>query len=121
MSTDFYHEYTLIEALAELYNFNPRKKKNAQIVFEISEKIDPINNEIYKFGKNWAKFDHKWEYFDFQTNCPVLGCEERHFVSNLFTNSFAKKYMHYGAQQGTYRVHKIYDSRIDDKWHRVYV
>ena len=123
-NTDFDKEYTLIEAFAELYDFKPRKRKDAQIMFEIIEPADPDlpdSRKYLRFGKHWGHFSHEWEFFEQAKNCPTLSCEERHFVSNLMTNSFAKDYMHYGAQQGNFRVHKIYDSRIDDKWHKDYI
>lgn len=111
---DFYKNYTLIEALAELYNFNPKKKKKSQIVFELTD------DGVYKwlrFGKSYSNIEHKWQFFEHAKNCPCLSCEEKHFISNLMCNGFAKDRMTYGAQQGTFEVHKVYDSRIDDNWH----
>ncbi len=111
----FEKDYTFIEALAECYNFHPRKKKESQIVFEITDKDEP--GKWFRFGKNWSNLLREWSYFEWEKNCPCLSCEERHFVSNLMAHSFAKTQMIYGAQQGTFQVRKIYDSRIDTKWH----
>ena len=113
----FEKEYTLLEALVECYNFNPRKKKMSQIVFEITDQDEP--NQRLRFGKNWDTISHEWSYFEWAKYCPSVRCEERHFISNLMTNSFAKIHMHYGAQQGTFKVMKIFDSRIDAEWHHV--
>lgn len=113
---DFYKDYTLIEALAELYNFNPKKKAKSQIIFEI---IDENNGgcDYLRFGKTYSSIEHKWEFMENAKNGPWLNCEEKHFISNLMCNHFAKDNMIYGAQQGTFKVHKVYDSRIDDNWH----
>lgn len=112
-------QYTLIEAIAELYNFNSRKKIGSEIVFEI---IDPddvgtdCEGDFLRIGKHWSKVDHKWVYFEHERNClPVLQCEERHFVSNIMTTPFAKRCMHYAAQQGTYVIHKITDTRKKER------
>ena len=113
---DFYKDYTLIEALTELYNFNPKKKTKSQIVFEI---IDENNGDCdyLRFGKTYSSIEHKWEFMENAKNGLWLNCEEKHFISNLMCNHFAKDNMIYGAQQGTFKVHKVYDSRIDNNWH----
>lgn len=110
-----FREYTLIEALAETYEFNPRKKTNGQIVFELTDKDEP--GRWLRFGKNWSKLDHVWHFLTWEKNCPCLTSEEKHFVSNLMTYEFAKRQMRYSAQQGTFRCRKIFDSRIDNNWH----
>ena len=115
MFKGFEKEYSLIEALAECYDFNPRKKKGAQIIFEITDKDEP--GRWLRFGKNWSSVFHEWAYFEGEKNCPYLHCEEKHFVSNLMANGFATAQMRYGAQQGTFNIRKIYDSRIDAEWH----
>ena len=60
---DFYKNYTLIEALAELYNFNPKKKAKSQIIFEI---IDENNGgyDYLRFGKTYNSIEHKWEFME---------------------------------------------------------
>ena len=112
---NYTEDITLIEALAEVYNFNPRKKRDAQIIFEITDEDEP--DKWLRFGKCWNKFEHRWSFIEHATNCPCLGCEERHFVSNLMANGFAKSQMIYGAQQGTFKVRKVCDTRIDNAWH----
>lgn len=112
---DFKKDYTLIEAFAEIYNFNPRKKHDSHIIFEVTDFDEP--GEWLRFGKGWNKLDHNWSFFEKTTNCPGFGCDEAHFVSNLMANGFAKRQMIYGAQQGTFKVRKIYDTRIDKNWH----
>ena len=113
---DFYKDYTLIEALAELYNFNPKKKTKSQIVFEIIDEDDEICDYL-QFGKTYSSIEHKWVFIEHAKNGPWLNYEEKHFISNLMCNHFAKDNMIYGAQQGTFKVHKVYDSHIDDNWH----
>ena len=113
--SEFDKEYTLIEALAELYNFNPRKKNRAQIFFKITTKDEPDN--YMRFGKNWSKIDKDWHYIEWAKGDIALGCEEAHFISNLYARDFVKRNMVYGAQQGVFKVHKIFDSRIDNEWH----
>jgi hypothetical protein len=112
---DFKKKYTLIEAFAEVYDFNPRQKHDSQIIFEITDPSEPGN--WLRFGKHWNKFDHKWSFSEHAANCPCLGCDEAHFVSNLMANSFAKRQIIYSAQQGSFVVKKVYDSRIDKVWH----
>ena len=112
---DFKKEYTLIEAFAEVYDFNPRKKHDSQIIFEVTDSDEP--DKWFRFGKGWSKLDHKWSFFEHEKYCPCLSCEEAHFVSNLITNGFVKRQMMYGAQQGDFVVKKVYDSRIDKVWH----
>ena len=105
---------TLIEALAELYSFNPRKKVGQEIVFEITDPYDAeTDNEgdYLRIGKHWSKFEHKWVYFEHQRNRPCVQDTDRHFVSNFMTTNFAQRCMHYGAQQGTYIVRKITDTQ----------
>lgn len=101
-------EYTLVQALSELYAFNPKKKKDAKIIFQITDGDD---SETLMFGKHWHILDKKWSYFIKENGYPCLGSEEKHFVSNLFTNNFAKTHMIYAAQQGTYIITKMCDSR----------
>lgn len=112
---DYKKDYTLVEAIAEVYNFNPRKKCDSQIIFEVTDEDEP--DTWIRFGKHWDKFEHKWTFTEQAKNCPCLGCEERHFVSNLMANGFAKSQMIYGAQQGTFKVRKVCDTRIDNAWH----
>ena len=103
-------EYTLIEALAECFSFNPRKKKLQEIVFKIT---DPDSSEYVMFGKNWSKNEGKWVYFTKDTYGPALVSEDRHFVSNLFSFTFAHNFMTYAAQQGRYVVEKYADTTLD--------
>lgn len=110
----FEKEYTLLEALAEVYDFNPKKKQESQILFEITVEGD---DRWLRFGKNYSKFDKDWRYLEWERYCPCFGQEEKHFVPNLMTSSFARDYLHYGAQQGRFKIMKIYDSRIDTEWH----
>lgn len=111
----FEKEYSLLEALAECYSFKPKKRKNSKIIFEVTVPNQP--DEWFRFGKIWHSHLHEWNYIEWVKNCPTLGCEERHFVSNLMSNSFARTWMTYSAQQGTFKVRKIFDSRIDTQWH----
>ena len=107
--------YTLIEAIAELYNFNPRKKIGSEIVFEIVDPDDAgteCEGDFLRIGKHWSKAEHKWVYFEHQRYCPCLQDEEKHFISNIMTTSFARRCMHYAAQQGTYVVRKIIDTSM---------
>lgn len=110
----FEKEYTLLEALVEVYDFNPKKKRESQILFEVTVEGD---DKWLRFGKNYSKFDKDWRYIEWERYCPSFGQEEKHFVSNLMTGSFARDYLHYSAQQGRFKIMKIYDSRIDTKWH----
>lgn len=107
-------EYLLIEALSELYNFNPRKKIGSEIVFEITDPDDvgtAHEGESLRIGKHWHKVLGQWTYFKCQSNEPCLGCEEKHFVSNIMTTSYAQRVMRYAAQQGTYVIRKVVDTR----------
>lgn len=97
-------EVTMIQAIAECYEFNPRKKKGSAICFEVSF---PNEEKTLKFGKNWSRLEHKWQYFTHDTNCPVLQSEEKHFISNIFARDRAQKYMKYAAQQGRYKVVRV--------------
>ena len=106
---DFYKNYTLIEALAELYDFNPKRKKKSQIVFELTDK--GVHRWL-RFGKYYNNIEHKWQFFEQARDCPCLNCEEKHFVSNLMCYSFAKDRMTYGAQQGTFEVHNDEDAEV---------
>ena len=110
----FEKEYTLLEALAEIYNFHPKKKRESQILFEITVESD---DKWLRFGKNYSKFDKDWRYMEWERYCPCFGQEEKHFVPNLMTSSFAQNYLRYSAQQGEFKIMKIYDSRIDTEWH----
>ena len=112
---DFDNAYTLIEALAECYDFNPKKKKESQIVFEITDDDEP--GKWVRFGKHWSKLYGEYTFFEWEKNCPSFQCDEKHFVSNLMTTGFASRQMRYTAQQGTFKVRKVFDSRIDDDWH----
>ena len=114
MITPFESKYTLIEALSELYTFNPRKKKDSQIMFELYDEDEPFP---YRFGKHWDKLSKKWLYFTHNKFGPCLASEEKHFISNLFCCSWAGRQMHYAAQQGTYQIRKVFDSRLDRELH----
>ncbi len=98
-------QVTLVQAISELYAFNPRKKKGARIEFEISVPGETVN--CRKFGKHYDSLFHEWSYYIKDVNCPYLGSEEKHFVSNLLTGSFAAQHMRYAAQQGKYVVTRI--------------
>lgn len=97
-------EVTMIQAIAECYEFNPRKKKGSVICFEVSF---PNEEKTLKFGKNWSRLEHKWQYFTEDTYCPALQSEEKHFISNIFARSGVQRCMTYSAQQGRYKVVRI--------------
>ena len=98
------NEITLIQAIAECYAFNPRKKKGSRICFEIHF---PGEEGTVKFGKSWGKFPNGWHYFEKSGKyVPALRCEEKHFVSNIFCDRKMQQHMIYAAQQGQYTITK---------------
>lgn len=98
-------QVTLLQAVAELYNFHPRSHK-LRMLFEIKFKD---TNHTIKFGKGWSKLNKDWQYFYGQTNCPTFGAVEKHFLSNLFCCQFGGKQfpLIYGAQQGDFIITRI--------------
>ena len=96
-------EVTLLQAVAECYNFHPRSHKK-RIEFEI---VFQGENRTVWFGKSWSNFDHEWRYFEGETNCPTFSQCEQHFLSNLFCGDLRKKEMIYAAQQGDFKVYRV--------------
>lgn len=111
MSNTYIEEVTLVQAVAECYNFKPKSKKEI-IKFEI--RFFDNNNEMIEkkiwFGKGWSKIDKEWRYFEGQTNCPTFSQEARHFLSNLFCSNLAREELIYGAQQGDFKVFRVQTS-----------
>ena len=95
---------TLIQALAECYNFKPRKKIDSVICFKIRH---PNTDRTIQFGKGWSKLSHRWQYFVHESGLPSFGSDEKHFVSNLFCGELADAMMIYSAQQGKFTVTRI--------------
>ena len=95
-------EVTLLQAVAECYNFHPRSHKK-RIEFEIV--FQDKENTVW-FGKAWSKYEHDWRYYEGESNCPTFSQCERHFLSNLFCGN-TRKDMIYGAQQGGFKVYRV--------------
>ena len=96
-------EVTLLQAVAECYNFHPRSHKK-KIEFEIAFQGE---DRTVWFGKAWSKIDKDWRYFDGETYCPTFSQCEQHFLSNLFCGNLRKKEMIYAAQQGDFKVYRV--------------
>ena len=94
-------EFNLLQALAYLYEFDPKKEKKA-----LKFSIEQDGKEYIVFGKGYNKVLKEATYFCGEPDL-AFGCEEEHFVSNLMCdikNHFGRAI--YSAQQGEYTVVK---------------
>jgi hypothetical protein len=101
-------EVTLLEALSNCFQFNPKKKIGSSIQFNIVFYDDLDNPEteqtkMLRFGKYYSKLEHDWVYFEGQTYYPTFTTTEQDMVSNLFCGEVAK-HLIYGARQQCFKV-----------------
>lgn len=105
-------EVTLLQAIAECYNFNLRKKIGSEILFEVrfcdeNDNSEDKDTRIVRFGKHWSKVEHEWKYLEWKPNCPCFGQNEKHWLSNLFCIKAMRENCIYGAQQGDFHVYEV--------------
>ena len=103
MKKTYLEEVTLLQAVAECYNFHPRSHKQ-RIEFEI---VFQNEKKTVWFGKSWSEIDREWRYYEGETYCPTFSQCEQHFLSNLFCGELRKREMIYSAQQGDFKVYRI--------------
>ena len=99
---EYTEEVTLMQAIAEMYNFHPRSHKETLMFDVISREDDSI---IVRIGTAYSKWDKTWKHFYSREYEPTFSQTPEHFLSNLFCSSDRR--LIYGAQQGVFKVLRV--------------
>ena len=92
-------EDTLMQAIAEMYDFHPKSHKKV-LVFDI---VDDNGDIISRIGTFWSRWDKQWKYFESSDGLPTFAQTSKHFLSNLFCGK-NQRGMIYSAQHGKFKV-----------------